>query len=135
MILYNLYIMPNLLKGSLLFLLILFLASCSSRFSEPEDVSSFCENVHIGSDFSLVLASLPSLALALREQPQQLDQEIIHSLPNPDSIQSALITVEGLETSNLDPACIIYFSSILHQGDGKIVYKQFVGEKNKGNQS
>jgi hypothetical protein len=52
-----------------------------------------------------------------------------------ESIQSVLIIVEGLECSNVDPACLIYFSSILQKGDGKIVYKQFIGETNQGTRS
>jgi PBP1b-binding outer membrane lipoprotein LpoB len=127
--------MPNTTNVLFLSIFLLFLTGCSSRFAEPEDVSSFCENVTLGSDFSAVLASLPSQALEARELTPALDQNILASLNHTESVQSALITAEGLERSNVDPACLIYFSSILEKGDGKIVYKQFIGETNQGARS
>jgi hypothetical protein len=127
--------MPNTSKVLFLAIIVMCLTSCSSRFAEPEDVSSFCENIDLGTDFSAVLASLPSLGLELRKQTSQPSHDITQSLSNPHSIQTALITAEGLEQSNIDPACLIYFSSVLHQGDGKVVYKQFIGEVYKGNHS
>ncbi|MDO8961052.1 MAG: hypothetical protein Q7V02_03050 [Methylophilus sp.] len=127
--------MPNTANVLFISVFLLSLTGCSSRFAEPEDVSSFCENVALGSDFSAVLASLPSQALEVRELTPALDQAILAGFNHPKSIQSALITAEGLERLNVDPACIIYFSSILQKGDGKIVYKQFIGETIQGTRS
>jgi hypothetical protein len=124
--------MPNTSKVLILTISVLVQISCTNRFAEPVDVLNFCENVDIGSDFSAVLASLPSQALELREYSTRPDLKTINPLMHAESVESALITSEGLEGMDLNPACLVYFSSVLLNGDGKVVYKQFVGELNKG---
>lgn len=127
--------MPPCIKVSISSLLIfnLFsLASCSSKVADTQQVESFCNSIHIGSDHDQMVMSLPGLGLELRTRAPEADPTISNLLNDPYSVDGVLATSKGLQYPKVVPACMIYFSSILHRGDGKIVYKQFITEEPKG---
>ncbi|MDP2404618.1 MAG: hypothetical protein Q8N02_02000 [Methylotenera sp.] len=117
--------------SSLLIIILTILAGCG-KVADTKQLGTFCNNLQIGSDLDQMAASLSGLGLELRTRAPEADHAISNLLSDPYSVDGALVTFKGLHHTDVVPACMIYFSSILHRGDGKIIYKQFITKEPKG---
>jgi hypothetical protein len=116
---------------SLLIITLTILAGCG-KVADIKEVESFCNNIQIGSDHDKMAMSLSSLGLEVRTRAPEAEPLISNLLDDPYSVDGVLVTSKGLDYPDVVPACLIYFSSVLHRGDGKIIYKQFITTEPKG---
>ncbi|MES2637764.1 MAG: hypothetical protein V4605_10585 [Pseudomonadota bacterium] len=127
--------MHKVLKVSISTILIIYLpllASCSSKAADSKQVENFCNNIQIGASYEALQMSLQSLGLELRARAPEAAANISNLLDDPYSVDGGLVTSKGLAYPELIPACMVYFSSVLHRGDGKIAYKKFITSQPKG---
>jgi hypothetical protein len=117
--------------SSLLIIILTILAGCG-KVADTKQLETFCNNLQIGSDLDRMAASLSGLGLELRTRAPEADSAISNLLSDPYSVDGVLVTSKGLNHPDVVPACMIYFSSILHRGNGKIIYKQFITTEPKG---
>lgn len=60
---------------------------------------------------------------------QHVAQDISKRSRNPYTVDGSVITSSSLPYLDTAPACVIYFSSKLLGGDGKIVHKQYTAKE------
>lgn len=127
--------MPPYIKVLTPYLLIFnlfFLANCSSKVAGTKEAESFCNTIQIGADQDQIAMSFSGLGLELRTRAPEANRSISNLHSDPYSVDGVLVTSKGLQYPKVVPACMIYFSSILQRGDGKIIYKQFITKDPKG---
>ncbi|PPD46448.1 MAG: hypothetical protein CTY14_06165 [Methylotenera sp.] len=115
-----------------LFLITSTIQTGCGKVADTKEVETFCKNLPIGADHELIAMSLSSLGLELRARAPEAEPAISNLLADPYSVDGVLVTSKGLDYPNVVPACMIYFSSILNRGDGKIIHKQFITTQPKG---
>ena len=114
-----------------IFLAFFCLVGCE-KVAKANEVKSFCNNIKIGSNHELMEQSLSALGMEIRTRAPEADATLRSLLEDPDSMDGILVTSRGLPHSEAAPACMIYFSSNLYSGNGKIVHKQFITSAPKG---
>lgn len=103
----------------------LLLTACSSGLNDPKVLENFCRSIQVGSDYDQLAATLPNLGLEVRARTPEASQEISKGASNPYTVDGSVITSSDLMFSKTAPGCLIYFSSKLLGGDGRIINKQF----------
>lgn len=109
---------------------LMLLTACSKGTFDPKLASNFCTHVQLGSDYEQVVTTLESNGLEVRARAEEASEEIGKGSSSPYTVDGYVITSKDLPGSATAPGCLIYFSSKLLGGDGRISYKQFLPGKN-----
>jgi hypothetical protein len=109
-------------------LLILLLTACQAAVIDPKKMEQFCRGIEVGGDYEKLALVLPNQGMQEQARAPEATEEITQTVSNPLTVDGAFISATGLSSSSA-PSCLVYFSSKLLGGDGKIIYKKFVSER------
>lgn len=117
---------------SLLMVSITILAACGGNSVDPKQIEKFCHSVQLDADFEDLSQKLPKMGLEARTRAPEAGWNICSRAGNPYTVDGTVITASQLPFPETVPACIVYYSSKVLGGNGKIVHKQFTDSPIEG---
>jgi len=124
--------MLNIPTTSLLILSLMFMAACESNTVDPRKIQNFCQSVQLDTDFEELAPRLPNMGLEIRTRAPEAGRSISSLASNPYTVDGSVITSSSLPYPDTAPACVVYYSSKVLGGDGKIVHKQYTASPIEG---
>lgn len=118
--------------ASLLILGLTILTACEGNTVDPKKIQSFCQSIQLGTDFEELAPRLPNMGLETRTRAPEAGSDISNRASNPYTVDGSVITSSSLPYPETVPACIVYYSSKVLGGNGKIVHKQFTASPIEG---